>query len=147
MAYAIGIVLALLVVWFARWTGFDRDRAFYPTVVVVVASYYVLFAAIGGSTHALVAESLVLAVFALVAVLGFKFSPWLIVAGLAAHGVFDVLLHPAMVRNPGVPAAWPAFCLTFDVGAAALLALRLMTRARPAFAAAASHSRDVPTAR
>jgi hypothetical protein len=146
MAYAIGIVLALLVVCFARWTGFDRDRAFYPTVVVVVASYYVLFAAIGGSTHALVAESLVLAAFALIAVLGFKFSPWLIVVGLAAHGVFDVL-HPAMVRNPGVPAEGPAFCLTVDVGAAALLAVRLMTRDRPAFAAAASHSRDVSAVR
>ena len=103
------------------------------------------FAAINGSTHALVAESLVLAAFALIAVLGFKFGPWLVGVGLAAHGVFDVL-HPALVRNPGVPAEWPAFCLTFDVGAAALLAMRLKTRTRPAFAAAASHSRDLPTA-
>jgi hypothetical protein len=127
MAYAIGIVLALLVVCFASWTRFDRDRAFYPTLVVVIASYYVLFAVIGGSTHALVAEALVMAAFALVAVLGFKFSPWLIVAGLAAHGVFDAA-HPVIVTNPGVPAAWPAFCLAFDVGAAGLVALRLMTR-------------------
>ena len=90
MAYAIGIVLALLVVVLRALDRLDRDRAFYPTVVVVVASYYVLFAAIGGSKHALVAE-LVLAAFVLIAVMGFRFSPWLIVAGLAAHGVFDAL--------------------------------------------------------
>ena len=89
MAFTIGIVLALVVAGFARSTGFDRDRTFYSTLVIVVASYYVLFAAVSGSTHALVVESLVMAAFAAIAVLGFKFSPWLIVAGLAAHGVFD----------------------------------------------------------
>jgi hypothetical protein len=115
--------IAVLPFKFARWTGFDRDRAFYPTVVVVVASYYVLFAAVGGSTHALAVESSVMAVFVLVAVLGFKLSSWLIVAGLAAHGLFDVL-HPHVVRNPGVPEWWPAFCLAFDVGIAGLLAWR-----------------------
>ena len=48
MGYAIGIVLALCVSVFARVVGLDRDRAFYPTVLVVIASYYVLFAVMGG---------------------------------------------------------------------------------------------------
>jgi hypothetical protein len=39
MVYAIGIVLALVVACFARLTGFDRDRVFYPLVAVVVAHY------------------------------------------------------------------------------------------------------------
>jgi hypothetical protein len=51
MPYVIGIVLTIAVAVFARWVGFDRDRAFYPTVVVVVASYYVLFAATGDSAQ------------------------------------------------------------------------------------------------
>jgi hypothetical protein len=42
--YAIGIVLALAVSVFARSVGLDRDRACYPTVLVVVAPYCVLFA-------------------------------------------------------------------------------------------------------
>ena len=121
MSYAVGIVLALAVARFARSSGFDRDRAFYPSVLVVVASYYVLFAAMGGSTPALVVESLFMAVFVLAAVLGFKRYPWLVPVGLATHGLFDVT-HDLVVENPGVPEWWPAFCLTFDVGAALLLA-------------------------
>jgi hypothetical protein len=129
MGYAIGILVALGVAVVGRWTGFDRDRAFYPTVVVVVASYYVLFAAMSGSGRALVVESVVMTVFVLVAVLGFKFSSWLVAAALAAHGLFDQL-HPLVVENPGVPEWWPAFCMTFDVGAAGLLALVLVSARR-----------------
>jgi hypothetical protein len=44
MPYVIGIVLSAGVALFARWVGFDRDRAFYPTVLMVIASYCVLFA-------------------------------------------------------------------------------------------------------
>jgi hypothetical protein len=137
MGYVVGIVLALVVFAFARWTGFDRDRAFYPTTLIVVASYYVLFGAMGGSSHALVVELAVMAVFVLLAVVGFKRSAWLVVAGMAAHGVFDVL-HPQLVHNAGVPEWWPAFCAAFDVGFAGLLAypavrrLRLLSRIRHA---------------
>jgi hypothetical protein len=46
MRYVIGIVLSVGVALFARCVGFDRDRAFYPTVLMVIASYYMLFAAI-----------------------------------------------------------------------------------------------------
>ena len=133
MAYLIGIVLALGVFGFARFTRFDRDRAFYPAVVVVVASYYVLFATMSGADHALVVESIVMAVFVLVAVLGFRFNAWLIVAGLAAHGVFDVL-HGHFVANSGVPDWWPAFCLAFDVALAGLLACNACLSAKSAVA-------------
>ncbi len=125
MEYGIGIALALAVSCFARATGLDRDRAFYPTVAIVIASYYELFAVMGGSTHALVVESIVMTAFVLVAVLGFKVNLWLVVAGLAAHGVLDVF-HGRVVTNPGVPRWWPAFCLTYDVGAAGFLAWLLM---------------------
>jgi hypothetical protein len=52
MPYVIGIVLSVSVPLFARCVGFDRDRAFYPTVLMVIASSYVLFAAITGSDRA-----------------------------------------------------------------------------------------------
>jgi hypothetical protein len=129
MGYAIGISLATVVAGFGRWSGFDRDRAFYPTLLVVIAGYYVLFAAMSGSGHALVAESLAMVVFAALAVAGFRFSSWLVVAGLAGHGVFDAL-HGHVVANPGVPEWWPAFCLAFDVGAAGVLAISLVRSGR-----------------
>ncbi len=43
LPFVVGIVLSAGVAWFARRVGLDRDRAFYPTVMIVVASYYVLF--------------------------------------------------------------------------------------------------------
>jgi hypothetical protein len=118
MPFVIGIVLSVGVAFFARYVEFDRDRAFYPTVMIVIASYYVLFAAMTGSVQTVVLESLVMTVFATAAVVGFKSSAWIVVAALAAHGVFDAL-HGYVLENPGVPVWWPAWCLAYDVGAAA----------------------------
>ena len=44
MEYLIGVILTLAVAAFAAVVGFDRERAFYPTVLIVIASYYALFA-------------------------------------------------------------------------------------------------------
>lgn len=120
MEYLIGVALALAVSLSARWIGFDRDRAFYPTVLIVIASYYVLFAVMGGSLQALAVESAVLAGFLLLAIAGFKLSPWVVVAALLGHGLFD-WFHPGIIDNPGVPAWWPGFCLGYDLAAAAFL--------------------------
>lgn len=121
MALLVGASLAFSVGLLATGLGLDRDRAFYPVVTIVIASYYALFAVMGASTHALVLESLVCAVFLAVAVTGFRWSLWVVVVALAAHGIFD-LTHAAVISNPGVPSWWPEFCLTYDVTAAAYLA-------------------------
>ena len=127
MPYLVGIVLSLGVAVFARYSGFDRDRAFYATVVVVVASYYVLFAVMGGSGHTIVVESLVAVAFAAAAVVGFRTSLWIVVAALIGHGLMDSV-HHEIIANPGVPAWWPGFCMAFDVVAGGLLAVLLLTR-------------------
>ena len=121
MPYVVGIVLSAGVAVFARYVGFDRDRAFYPTVMIVIALYYVLFAAMSGSVQTVLLESVVMSLFAIAAVVGFKSSAWIVVAALAGHGVFDAL-HGHVLENSGVPVWWPAFCLAYDVGAAAGLA-------------------------
>jgi hypothetical protein len=124
VALVVGALLALIVGILATGSGLDRDRALYPVVTIVVASYYALFAVMGASTHALVVELFVGLGFLIVAVSGFKSSLWLVVAALAAHGVFD-LGHGSVISNPGVPRWWPRFCLTYDVTAAMYLALLL----------------------
>lgn len=121
MALFFGVFLALSVGLFATSTGLDRDRAFYPVVTIVIAFYYVLFAAMGASTHALVLELVVCAVFVAAAVSGFKWSLWGVVVALTAHGILD-LIHGTVISNPGVPSWWPEFCLTYDITAAAYLA-------------------------
>jgi hypothetical protein len=126
VALLVGAVLALAVGLFATVVGLDRDRAFYPAVTIVVASYYALFAVMGGSTHALVLESLGVAAFLAAAAAGFRRSLWVVVVALVAHGVFD-LTHATLVSNPGVPAWWPPFCSAYDVTAGAYLAWLLRT--------------------
>ena len=105
--------------------GFDRQRAFYPTVLMVIASYYVLFAVMGASGRTLAAEIVVASVFFLLAVVGFKTTLWLVVAATVGHGVFD-FAHHWFIENPGVPHWWPGFCLAFDVSFGAFLAVRLL---------------------
>ena len=133
LPYIVGVVLSVGVALFARWVGFDRDRAFYPAVLIVVASYYVLFAAMSGSIQTVVAESVVMTVFVIAAVAGFKGSAWIVVGALAGHGVQDAV-HGHIVANAGVPAWWPAWCLAYDVGAAGALAWFLMRAELPATA-------------
>ena len=125
LPYVVGIVLSIGVAVFARLVGFDRDRAFYPTVLIVIASYYVLFAAMIGSIQTVALEAALMTVFAIAAVAGFKGSAWIIVGALAGHGLQDAV-HGHIVANAGVPAWWPAWCLAYDVGAAGALAWLLM---------------------
>jgi hypothetical protein len=125
MEYLIGVGLALMVCGCAAVSGFDRDRVFYPTLVIVIATYYILFAVMGRSTPALILESVIAGAFLTLAVAGFRKNLWLIVAALAGHGVFD-FFHHLFIRNPGVPGWWPGFCLSFDVLAGGFLAILLM---------------------
>jgi hypothetical protein len=131
----VGVALAIVVALFAHIVSFDRERAFYPVVLVVVGSYYDLFAIMAGGAS-LVSETAAFAVFAAAAAVGFRTSLWVVVAGLAGHGVFD-LFHRAIVDNPGVPTWWPSWCLAYDVTAAACLAALIL---RGGLSARATHS-------
>jgi hypothetical protein len=125
MSLLIGLGLAVGVAIFARIVGLDRDRAFYVTVLIVVGSYYVLFAAMSGSTAGIPLEILFFLAFAGAAVLGFQTSMWVVAGGLALHGLFDFVRYDAL-PGPGAPEWWPAFCGGFDVAAAALLGVLLL---------------------
>ncbi len=135
MEYVIGIVAAVAIGLFATVIGFDKERSFYPVVLIVIAALYLLFAVMAGSTETLVAETIPALVFVAMAAIGFRKTPWLVVAGLALHGVFD-FFHHAVIANPGVPVWWPGWCLAYDVVAAAYLATLIIIRraARPASA-------------
>ena len=124
LPYVAGIVLSIGVALFARVVGLDRDRAFYPTVMIVIAAYYVLFAVMSGSVQTVVIESVVMTLFVAAAVAGFKSSAWIVVGALAGHGVFDAV-HGYVIENAGVPPWWPAWCMAYDVSAGAGLALLL----------------------
>jgi hypothetical protein len=127
MPYIIGVALSVAVGLFARCVGFDREREFYPTVLIVVASYYVLFAAMSESFHTVISESILMTAFLIAAVVGYKSSPWIVVVALAGHGLQDAF-HRHVVVNSGVPIWWPAFCAAYDLGAASCLVWILWQR-------------------
>lgn len=119
---------------FATVVGLDRDRAFYPTVMIVIALLYALFAAISGLIQVLLLESPAILGFIVAAVIGFKGSLWVVAAALAAHGIYD-FGHAYLFENPGVPSFWPAFCSSYDIIAAGLLGWLLWSAKIPARAA------------
>ena len=124
MGYCWGALLGVGIGALATLTGLDRSRSFYPTVLIVVASYYGLFAVMAGSTASLGPEIAAFALFTLVAIIGFRSSLWIVAAGLLGHVAFD-LIHHHLIANAGVPAWWPAFCLAIDGTLALYLAVRL----------------------
>lgn len=126
MAYFVGFALAFGVGVFTTLAGFNRDRALYPVVTIVVASYYALFAAMAGG-EALGSETAAAAAFIAAAVIGFRTTLWIVVAALVGHGLFD-LVHGALIANPGVPAWWPMFCMSYDVGAGVYLAWLILSK-------------------
>lgn len=110
----VGVLLGVGIAALGKFTRFDQDRSFYFTVLVVIASYYVLFAVMGGSGQALIWELVVAAVFSTVAIVGALFFPRLVGMGIVAHGLFD-FVHDGIVENQGVPTWWPGFCGSIDV--------------------------------
>lgn len=130
MALLIGMILAVVLGIFGSVVGFDRERSYYATVLAVIALLYGLWGVLSGSTTTLLLECAVATVFLILSVLGFKISQWFLVAGLAAHGVFD-FFHSHLFVNTGAPVWWPGFCGGYDVAAAAYLAWLLWRRGEP----------------
>jgi hypothetical protein len=131
MPFLAGFALAPAVATFALFAGFDRDRSFYPTVLIVIASCYVLFAVMGGDGTSLAYDAAGFLLFCAAATIGLKKSRWIVVGALACHGLFDAF-HSRLISNPGTPIWWPAFCLSFDLAVAACLALKIMHSRRAA---------------
>lgn len=129
MEYIVGITLALIFCAAAAWLGMDRERVFYPAVAIAVTSYYLAFAVTDGRREVWLAEGAIAAVFITGAVLGFKRNSWIAVLALGGHGVMDVF-HHLLVHNNGVPRAWPGFCMSFDVTAAAVVTGLMLVRSR-----------------
>ena len=109
-----GVLLAVAVAALARFTRFDQDRSFYPTVLIIIASYYVLFAMLADSSHALIWEIVIAVAFSAVAITGALYAPMLVGVGIMAHGLFD-LVHHNIIENAGVPTWWPSFCGGIDI--------------------------------
>jgi hypothetical protein len=95
----------------------------YALGLAFIAAVYIGFAVADGRPRVLAVETAVAAVFVVVAAVAITVSPWLIVAGLAGHGVKDAVQHRTGFVNG--TRWWPPFCAAVDFVAAALLAVAL----------------------
>jgi hypothetical protein len=92
--------------------------------LALIAAVYIGFAVADGRRHVLAVETAVAAVFVVVAAAAVTGTLWLIVAGLAGHGVKDMWQH----RTGFVAGTrwWPPFCAAVDFAAAGLIAVAII---------------------
>lgn len=95
----------------------------YAVGMIIIAAIYIGFAVADGRPKVIAVESAVALAFVIVACLGITGSPWILVAGLFAHGLKDLWQHKThYVENTRW---WPLYCATVDFVAAAMIAAAL----------------------
>jgi hypothetical protein len=99
--------------------------AVYALGLVLIAAVYIGFAVADGRGRVLAVETVVASVFVVVAAVAVTVSPWLVVAGLAGHGLKDYWQH--RTRFVANTRWWPPFCAAVDVVAAALIAVVIVS--------------------
>ena len=95
----------------------------YALGLALIAAIYIGFAVADGRPHVLAVETAVASAFVVVAAAAVTGTAWLIVAGLAGHGLKDVWQH----RTGFVAGTrwWPPFCAAVDFVAAGLIAVAI----------------------
>jgi hypothetical protein len=97
----------------------------YAVGLFVIASVYIGFAVADGRRSVLAVESGIASVFVVLAAAAITGSPWLLVVGLAGHGLKDLWQHRThYVANTRW---WPPFCLVVDWTAASIIAVEIVT--------------------
>ena len=100
------------------------DTTVYAIGIILIAAIYIGFSVADGRGKVIAVETLVAAAFVVVAAMGMTGSAWLLVAGLAGHGIKDLWQqHTQFVVNTRW---WPPFCATVDFVAAALIAVAIV---------------------
>ncbi|WP_138735211.1 hypothetical protein [Modestobacter excelsi] len=96
----------------------------YALGLALIAAIYIGFAVADGRGTVIAVETCVAAGFVVVAAVGVTGSAWLLVGGLAGHGLKDLGQH----RTGFVAGTrwWPPFCATVDFVAAALIAVTIL---------------------
>jgi hypothetical protein len=124
----IGLMAAAGAISITRKTfGPRAEQVFYGMFLIMIAAFYLAFAAYFGIATALRAETAAVVVFAVIALFGVRL-PIALIVGYPLHGLWD-LLHELQAQGalsavgPGqltaIPLAYGVFCAAFDVSIAA----------------------------
>ncbi len=95
----------------------------YGLGLAVIAAIYVGFAVADGRPKVIAVETSVAFGFVILAAAAVVGSPWLLVAGLAGHGLKDLWQH----RTQFVSGTrwWPPFCMVIDAVVAAIIVVEI----------------------
>lgn len=116
-----GLVNALVAFTLPRQT-----RKVLVTVLFIAALAYVFFAVNAHmSTSWLLLELLGVGLYGTLGLLGLRGSPWWLVAGWAAHPVWDIALHFFGAGGAFAPVWWTVPCLSWDLVVAGFTAYRI----------------------
>jgi len=95
------------------------DSQGHAMLVAAIATPYLVFALIDGSTRSLVIEIAVMVVFVTTAFLVFDSPAWIVAIVLASHGLWDLAhMRSHMTKHVG---DYPIWCATLDISAATML--------------------------
>lgn len=96
----------------------------YALGLVAIAFVYIGFAVADGRLKVLLVESGVATGFVIIAAAAITSTPWLLVVGLAGHGLKDLWQH----RTQFVAGTrwWPPFCLVVDWVVAPIIAVEIV---------------------
>jgi hypothetical protein len=120
---AIGLLAATGNVCIARKIFAPKaEQMFYGMFLIMIAAFYLAFTAYFGVSTAWRLETVVVAAFAAIGLLGTR-VPFALIAGYSLHGLWD-LLHELQAHGaysafaPGrlttIPLAYGVFCIAFD---------------------------------
>jgi len=110
----IGAILAGVLITALRHARFERVLRFWAVALSVAAAIYVGFVLVGGvNGQWLLVEAGGFILFTVLALLGLKYSPWVLALAWFAHIGWDTLLHSQITSF--VPQWYPAACIGFDL--------------------------------
>jgi hypothetical protein len=95
----------------------------YALGLIAIAAIYIGLAVSDGRPKIIVVESGVAFAFVVVAAAAVTGTPWLLVAGLAGHGLKDLWQH--RTRFVANTRWWPPFCMVVDVVVAVILVVEI----------------------
>ena len=132
---AAATVVIVICLWITRWRGFravDFERrliaGFLAAMPLVYLTRYLLASAEQGIGSWFWVESLGVVVFAALALLGLKLSPWFLAIGIVVHGLAWDIWH--YYNSTCIPDWYVIACLAVDLAFGAYVAARIRTYQR-----------------
>lgn len=110
---AIGVALALLTAGILYTLPAAAGKALLAVILAVTAGVYIGIGLMVNDLFLTILETAAAVFFASLALLGLKFSPFILALGYFLHGLWDVVHHPRYLRSPG-PWWYQPLCLTYD---------------------------------